>query len=225
MWLEADAEASAWSALAGVLPLALTDREGHPDPVAAGVKVLRRTGIQPLVHLARRTAAVGDAVAAAGLSHLLLMEGVPDTAALVRALAARLPRAGLGVVVNPFVDGERELERLHAKAEAGATFYVAQAGFDDGVYQGLLERGPKIPALASVLCIGPRLARSLVRGEVPGVHLPADLARRIGNEGGGEAPIRRLAAQIRSLRTMGFAGVHIAGIRRPETARRLLALL
>jgi hypothetical protein len=217
MWLEADAEASAWSDLAGILPLAITDRPGHPDPVAAGREVLRRTGVQPLVHLAGRDAAKADDVAAAGLTRLLLMEGVPDTVQLVRGFARRLPTARLGVVVNPFVDGEREIARLHAKAAAGATFYVAQAGFDDAVYRDLLRRAPGIPALASVLCIGPRLARALARGEIAGIRPPPGLPT--------DRPIRRLAARIRALRSMGFAGVHIAGIRRPESVRRLLRLL
>lgn len=222
MWLEADADASA-SSLADVLPLAITDRFGQPDPVAAGVAVLRRTGRQPMAHLARRDAAKAEQVAATALDTLLLMEGVPDTVTLVREFSVRLPHARIGVVGNPFVAGE--IDRLHAKAEAGAAFYVAQAGWDDQAYQDLLARGPKITALASVLCVGPRLARALLNGEVPGVTLPESLAHRIGSEGGGEAPIRRLAARIRALATMGFAGVHIAGISRPATARRLLEIL
>ena len=222
MWLETGADASA-SSLADVLPLAITDRDGEPDPVAAAVAVLGRTGRQPMVHLARRGAGKADDVAAAGLTTLLLMEGVPDTVTLVREFARRLPAARLGVVVNPFVPGE--MERLHAKAAAGAMFCVAQAGWDEQAYQALLARGPKIPALASVLCVGPRLAQALLKGEVPGVTLPQGLAAHIESEGGGEAPIRRLAARIRALTAMGFAGVHIAGISRPATARRLLDLL
>ncbi len=222
MWLEAGAIASA-SSLADVLPLAITDRDGEPDPVAAAVAVLSRTGRQPMVHLARRGAGKADDVAAAGLTTLLLMEGVPDTVTLVREFASRLPAARLGVVVNPFVPGE--MERLHAKADAGASFYVAQAGFEDEPYEDLLRRAPGIPGYASVLCVGPKLARALEKGDIPGVHIPSALASHIESEGGGEAPIRRLAARIRALTAMGFAGVHIAGISRPATARRLLELL
>jgi len=208
--LEADTEVSA--SLSGLMPLALTDREGHPDAVETAL----RLGTQPLVHVVGRLHQRGDLIArAALLRNFLLMEGAPDTVSLVRQFAARLPKARLGVVVNPFLTGE--LERLHAKVAAGAHFYVAQAGWDDRAYQELLAGGPKIPALASVLCVGPKLARAVARGEIVGVRLPPGLAT--------DHPIERLAERIRTLLTMGFSGVHIAGIRRPETVERLLALL
>ena len=200
------------ASLVGLMPLALTDRPGHPDAVETAL----RLGTQPLVHVVGRAHRAEDVIArAASLRNFLLMEGVPDTADLVRLFARRLPAARLGVVVNPFAPGE--IDRLHAKAEAGAHFYVAQAGFDDRAYGQLLARGPRITALASALCIGPRLAEAIRRGRIPGVRLPPGIAT--------DQPIRRLAARIRELCAMGFSGVHIAGIRRPESVRRLLALL
>jgi len=86
-------------------------------------------------------------------------------------------------------DRGRELRGLHKKASAGADFVLTQPVYDARVVHEFLERyedsygRPEIPILLGVLPILSERHASYLDNEVPGIHIPEEVQRRIRGAG------------------------------------------
>ena len=127
----------------------------------------------------------------------------------------------IGAVTNPFAEPvELHLLTLSKKIRAGADFIQTQAIFDISRFiawmdkvraQGLHE---KTHILASVLPIKSVEMARRMRGGVPGVRVPDEMAERIERAGDARAEgIRICIEQIEQLkRVPGVHGVHIMAV-------------
>ncbi len=86
-------------------------------------------------------------------------------------------------------DPERELHALRRKVRAGADFVLTQPVFDPAAALAFVERyqsayGPlRIPLLAGILPLVSERHADFLHNEVPGVHIPHALRRRIAAAG------------------------------------------
>ena len=147
------------------------------------------------------------------------------------AEVASPPRFLVGVAEAPLAEGA-DLQRLEAKADAGAEFVQTQMVFDVEAFaawadraraRGLLGRlsvlaGVGVPASAGAL-------RTLAE-RLPGIVVPDAVLERLEaagpDEQAGEA-VRIAADLVRRLRRIeGIAGVHVMGLGRPEAVRRVV---
>ena len=128
----------------------------------------------------------------------------------------------LGAVENPAVPVDASVARLAEKVAAGAQFVQTQFVFDVPEFTAWLARvrdlglHEQCHILAGVGPISSLRALSHLQGGVPGVHVSADVDRRLRGvpEGQIAAEGARLAAEtIAQLREIpGVAGVHVMAI-------------
>jgi homocysteine S-methyltransferase len=134
----------------------------------------------------------------------------------------------LGVAVNPSADDlELELERFHAKLEAGARFAMTQVLFDLDYLDRFLQRlggASPIPLLVGLWPLWSHQLALRVHNEVPGILVPDAVQRALERAGAGAAEegmriARELYADVRAL----AAGVYVvAPFRRPLAALGIL---
>jgi methylenetetrahydrofolate reductase (NADPH) len=142
------------------------------------------------------------------------------------------PMLVLGCVENP-ADGARSIERLLAKADAGAEFVQTQIAFDVEVFGRWMETARQAALherLAILVGVAPirslKVARFL-ETHVPGVILPPAILRRLEGAGDVEAEGAALAAEVvQAVRTIpGVAGAHLMTFGWAAGVRRLAELL
>jgi methylenetetrahydrofolate reductase (NADPH) len=135
-----------------------------------------------------------------------------------------------GTVVSPFKGLEAEVmwqyARLVRKGEAGGEFVVSQAGYDPRVWDELVRfsRMKKLsgPVMGNLLLPDPETALRIAMGLVPGISLPASLAKQIAKEaetglGVAEESVRRGGKMAAVLRGLGYQGVLLgAGLQYEE---------
>lgn len=169
-----------------------------PDPSAAAVRTVFDLD------------SVGLLQAATGLSEGRFLDGTP---------LRTPPRFVLGAAAHPFAPNPHErIERLHAKAEAGARFVQTQYVFDvpgfarwmDGVRAaGLHER---LVILASVGPVRSPRVLAFLRA-LPGMVIPPGVDARLAGLDGdafAEESLRLCSETARALAAIpGVAGIHI----------------
>jgi methylenetetrahydrofolate reductase (NADPH) len=139
------------------------------------------------------------------------------------------PRYFVGVADVPLAE-PYDATRLEAKADAGADFVQTQIAYDvDALGEwaervrplGLFER-----MFALVGVAPPRSAASVrfMREHLPGVIVPGDVVRRLEEaEDPVEEGVRITVEVIKRLREIdGVAGVHVMGLGREESVRRVI---
>lgn len=143
------------------------------------------------------------------------------------------PRWFIGGVENPFAPPLRfRAERLGKKVAAGAQFFQTQFVFDLGIFERWIGqvRALGLDRQAFVLAgVGPiRSLRALeyMRKEVPGLHVPDEVVRRlrgvpadrVAHEG-----LRLCVENIQQIREMpGVAGIHLMAVGWEEAAPEIL---
>ena len=135
-----------------------------------------------------------------------------------------------GAAVNPFkyssLDIFPQYFKLVKKINFGAQFIVTQAGWDMMKLQELrwfLDlREFHIPTIARLILLTPDLVENILKGKFPGVYISRDFRQilekenRYGFKQFASAQWRRLQLQVAGCRLMGYSGVQISGIERPE---------
>ena len=91
----------------------------------------------------------------------------------------------LSCAVNPTAeDLDREIERFHAKQEAGAKYALTQPIYDLDVFERFLERAqPKIPLLVGILPLRNARHAHFIHHEVPGMYVPESIRARMEKAG------------------------------------------
>lgn len=139
----------------------------------------------------------------------------------------------IGAVEDPFAPGVVGAERLEAKVEAGAEFVQTQFVFEVAKFAAWIEsvRAAGLDKRCAVLAgVGPIASlRTLERmGEIPGIHIPDALRRRLTSVPAERVPEESIEACIEVIHGLqevpGVAGVHIMAVgmedRVPEIIER-----
>jgi homocysteine S-methyltransferase len=86
-------------------------------------------------------------------------------------------------------DYKRELERLHAKVEAGAEMIMTQPVYDESVLDRLLEdiKPLGVPVLVGLLPLASHKNAEFLHNEVPGMSVPEPIRERMRKAGSGDA--------------------------------------
>ncbi len=196
-------------------------RPGRLASLEAAIE-LERSGIAAVWHVTNRgrgRAQIEAEIARAaqqGIRAALVVRGesgaadredTPTLRAIVARLAEAVPRARIGVTLNPSLDPERALANLWPKLEAGAAFVQTQPVFEVSTLRGVAERirtrAPAVSILPMVIPIvsAPAAEKLALRLRLP---LPANLVARLAR--GGEAAGWRLFAEtLCDLRASGLA--------------------
>ena len=141
------------------------------------------------------------------------------------------PRVFIGAAANPFVPPfDYRVERLAKKIAAGAGFVQTQYCFDvprlEEYMRQVRDRGlhEKCAILVGVGPLNSPRAARWMRENVPGVHIPDDVIKRLE---GAERPRlegRRLCMElIQQIREIdGIAGVHVMAYRQEEAIAEII---
>ena len=140
-----------------------------------------------------------------------LLSGAPVTPA---------PSWTIGVVENPFAPPrEFRAARLAKKADAGAEFVQTQFVFDLPAFERFLNRANDLGVtercriLAGVGPIRSLRALEFLRSQVPGVHVPDDVVRRLRSVPPARVAEVGVAICVETLQALaeldGVAGVHV----------------
>ena len=140
-----------------------------------------------------------------------------------------------GCAVNPYQylleTQVLQYAKLKKKIQAGASFFVAQAGWDMKKAQELqwflMKEGESIPVFARVCVFTTETVKQLA-APWHGLQIPVAIASLLMQEASDEPDkflerqFNRLALQIAGYRKLGYAGVQIAGLKDAKLLRQLL---
>ncbi len=123
------------------------------------------------------------------------------------------PRLHVGVGLGPGLDPiEPEIIKLEKKIEAGAEFAQTQCVYDVRILERLKDETshldiPILPGLAPLRSIG--MAKFMLK-YVPGISIPDEMLKRLETSKDlKETTIGMTAELIKTVKEMGFAGVHV----------------
>ena len=135
-----------------------------------------------------------------------------------------------GCAVSPFKSQENELipqyGKLLKKIRAGAQWVIPQLGYDMrkfvDVQKFLEQNNASVPLIGNAYVLTKTVATMFNKGKLAGCVVADSLMEQIGKYAAGADKgkqfFRELAAkQIAVFKGLGFAGVHIGGIEKPET--------
>ena len=133
----------------------------------------------------------------------------------------------VGCAASPFKWTEAECcaqyAKLRLKKAVCADFVVSQLGYDARKFQELIQAqrrmGIALPTLGTVFILTPGAARALHAGNVPGAVVTERLLERVSAQAGDkeaarEAAIESAARLAAVLKGLGYAGIHLGGVRR-----------
>ena len=141
------------------------------------------------------------------------------------------PRMFIGAAANPFVPPfDYRVERLAKKISAGAAFVQTQYCFDIPRLEEYMRQVRDLglhDRCAILVGVGPlnsaRAAR-WIRDNVPGVHIPDDVIKRLAGAERPKLEGRRLCMElIQQIREVeGVAGVHVMAYRQEEAIAEII---
>lgn len=140
-----------------------------------------------------------------------------------------------GCSVNPFCyvpeTSFPQYFKLMKKIAMGASFIVTQLGWDMRKLQELRwflsSRSMPLPSVARLLLLNPDRTESICSGKEPGIHISPDLEAMLRREMTHSitqfeaAQWRRLQIHAAGARLLGYSGIQIAGVDRPEMVNTL----
>mgnify|MGYP005837449397 CR=1 FL=1 len=151
-------------------------------------------------------------------------------------VAGRLdPRLRIAAGISTFKYTEPEAMnqyiKMHKKIAHGARVIFNQVGYDLRKTQELTwylrHSGESVPAIAALYWLAPGFARFALAGNVPGVLFTEDFCRRIEEickepDKGEGRRTDMMAIHIVLCRRFGYRGVHLGGLKKPESIDRVL---
>jgi homocysteine S-methyltransferase len=120
----------------------------------------------------------------------------------------------IGVALNPVADDlDNEIDRFHAKVEAGAHFAMTQPLFDPEHWHAFLEKlggKPSIPVLIGIWPLNSYKQALRLNNEVPGIVIPEPLLKSM-ESGGADARDRgfKLAREMLAWARTELAGAYL----------------
>lgn len=141
------------------------------------------------------------------------------------------PRMFLGAAANPFAEPQDfRVLRLAKKIAAGAQFIQTQYCYDIEQFKGYMQKvrdmglHEKTFILAGVGPLASARAAQWIRSNVPGIHIPDAIIKRLKGAEKQKAEGKRLCVElIQQLRDIdGVAGVHVMAYRQEETVAEII---
>lgn len=161
--------------------------------------------------------------------------GFVDSVHGVHIAAGVRPPLFIASAISTFKYTEPELMnqyiKMHKKAAHGTRLIFNQVGYDLRKTQELpwyiRHSGETTPAVAALYWLAPGFARFALAGNVPGVIFTEDFCRRIEEickepDKGEARRTDMMALHIVLCRRFGYRGVHIGGLKKPESIQRIL---
>lgn len=156
-----------------------------------------------------------------------------ESVGVIRNLAERKEPFFLGGTTNPYAYTPFTMMgqyfKLVKKLNAGASFVVAQAGWDMLKLQSLRwyfsGRSLFYPMIARLVLLTPNLVEKILAGEYPGINISPDFQKILEKElryslnQFEAAQYRRLELQAAGCRLLGFSGIQLAGAETPGRAK------
>jgi 5,10-methylenetetrahydrofolate reductase len=231
---------SAMVAEAGLEPvMQLTCRDRNRLGLTSDMLGAWALGARSLLCLSGDPTSLGDHPDARGVFDLDVMDLIrlaaalrSDGIALSGHSLAPAPRYFIGVADLPLAT-PYDPTRLEQKADAGADFVQTQIVYDVDAFgewadtmrpRGIFERVFVLPGVAPPR--GPRSARYM-REHLPGVVVPDAVVERLeaaGPEEAAAAGVELSVEIVRGLRRVeGVAGVHVMGLGKEESVRKVIA--
>ena len=141
------------------------------------------------------------------------------------------PKFCVGAVVNPGSPNlEGEIENMHRKIDAGASFLQTQAIYEADQFESFMEQigDIKIPILAGVIPVKSVKMAQYMNDKVPGITVPDDLISRLADQGDDREKITETSIQISAelvndLRKVA-GGLHIMAIGWEDKITQILKL-
>jgi len=203
--------------------LFLSGRNRRPQEVAESLARRRAAGFRNLV------AVSGNGVR----QERGRGERIPFTDSIHLLNRMRTDEAGewhAGATVNPFkytpTESLLQYFKLMKKLNQGAGYFIAQAGWDMAKLHELRRyldhRGLHVPVLARIQLLSPDLVEDVCAGAIPGAVISEDFRKILENEARygyqqfASAQWRRIQLQVAGCRLLGYSGVVLAGLDRPE---------
>ncbi|HKC07015.1 MAG TPA: methylenetetrahydrofolate reductase, partial [Methylomirabilota bacterium] len=120
----------------------------------------------------------------------------------------------IGAALNPAAeDPDREIERMHRKIEAGASWLQTQPVYDLEVLERFLARAGRIPVpvLVGILPLHSFRHAEFLHNEVPGITVPDAVRARMKEAGerGLRAGIEMAQGLLRDARARRHSGVYL----------------
>ena len=129
------------------------------------------------------------------------------------------PEFCVGAVFNPgSTNPDVEIENLHRKIQAGASFLQTQAVYEVSSFTRFLEKAGQIdvPVLAGVIPIKSVKMAQYMNDRVPGITVPDHLIKQIADQGEDKEKIvatsQAISAQIARDLSNAASGLHIMAI-------------
>ena len=139
------------------------------------------------------------------------------------------PNFCIGAVVNPGspnLDGE--IENMHRKIDAGASFLQTQAIYNPDHFAKFFEKigDAKVPILAGIIPIKSVTMAKYMNEKVPGITIPDNLVQKIADQGNDKQAVAQASHDIsvnlvRQLKEMA-GGLHIMAIGWEDRIPRIL---
>jgi homocysteine S-methyltransferase len=160
-------------------------RVGMDALVVAGA--LEARGVETVPHLTTRDfniiglqAMLLGAWTVGGVRNVLGITGDPPS-------VGDYPETSIGVAVNPVADDlDNEIERFHAKIEAGAHFAMTQPLFDPEHWHSFVNKlggPPPIPVLIGIWPLNSYKQALRLNNEVPGIMIPQAVLKSMEEAG------------------------------------------
>lgn len=141
------------------------------------------------------------------------------------------PRIFLGAAANPFVaDVDFRVNRLAKKITAGAQFIQTQYCFDVELFKAFMQRvrdkglDEKVFIMVGVGPLASARAATWIRNNVPGVHIPDKVIKRlISAENQKQEGINLCIDLVQEIKEIaGVSGVHIMAYRQEEAVAEII---
>ena len=163
-------------------------------------------------------------------------EGYLDSCRQLTILRKEYPEVYAGSTVNPFKynisDTYLQYSKMIRKLNSGASFLVAQAGWDMRKFQEmqwyLQSREIDEPMVARLLLLRPQDISPILENKRGGLVISREFGALLQRESqlsdvqAMTAQIRRVALQAAGCRFLGFSGIQLAGLRDAQTAAAVL---
>jgi len=137
-------------------------------------------------------------------------------------------RLRIGAAASPAAkDQSAELFRLERKIAAGADFIVTQPVFALDSIERFMQRAKPlgVPIIAGILILKDRRNAEFLHHEVPGMMIPEEVRRRLGDAADPQRESVAIARQLLEAlsRTPGLAGAYIVPQERYDAAAEIIA--
>ncbi|WP_079203585.1 methylenetetrahydrofolate reductase [Pseudomonas sp. CC6-YY-74] len=166
------------------------------------------------------------------MSALVIIRGMRDYSQFEsKRKLTTAPKVFLGAAANPFMpDHEFRVQRLAKKIAAGAQYIQTQYCFDVPMLEEYMKRvrdyglDKKVFILVGVGPLASARAAEYIRSNVPGVHIPDAVIKRLAGSDNQKEEGKKICTEIiqQVAEIEGVSGVHVMAFRMEESVAEII---